>query len=82
MIELTLIMTSTIRFSLNLTADSYLRYYQGHAKSVSVVADDGRCVEFPANALRPFVTKQGVQGHFELQVDDNNHLQQLVLLSD
>ncbi|MEN8168386.1 MAG: DUF2835 domain-containing protein [Pseudomonadota bacterium] len=75
-------MPNPIRFSLNLSADRYLSHYQGHARSVSVVADDGRRVEFPANALRPFVTKQGVQGYFELLIDDNNRLQRLERLSN
>lgn len=73
-------MPNPIRFSLNLSADRYLSHYQGHAKSVSVMADDGRRIEFPANALRPFVTKDGVQGHFELLIDGNNRLQRLIRL--
>ena len=70
-------MPSLIRFSLNLSAQRYLRFYQGNAKSVSVLADDGRRLEFPANALRPFVTRQGIQGHFEIQIDEDNRLQQI-----
>jgi hypothetical protein len=70
-------MPSPIRFSLNLSADRYLRFYQGRAKSVSVLADDGRRVEFPANALRPFVTRTGVQGHFEIRIDAHQRLQQI-----
>ncbi len=70
-------MPNPIRFSLNLSAERYLSHYQGRARNVSVVADDGRRIEFPANALRPFVTQNGVQGHFELLVDGNNRLQRL-----
>lgn len=70
-------MSKPIRFSLNLSAERYLRYYQGHARSVSVLADDGRRVEFPANALRPFVTRQGIHGHFELLIDEHHRLQGL-----
>ncbi len=75
-------MSDRIRFFLNLTADRYLGHYQGHAKNVSVVAEDGRRIEFPANALRPFVTKSGVQGRFELLIDDDNRLQRLDRLSN
>ncbi|MEN8179238.1 MAG: DUF2835 domain-containing protein [Pseudomonadota bacterium] len=75
-------MPNPIRFSLNLSAERYLSHYQGRAKSVSVVAEDGRRIEFPANALRPFVTKQGVQGRFELLIDDSNRLQGLQRLSN
>lgn len=75
-------MPKSIRFSLNLSADRYLSHYQGYARSVSVVADNGCRIEFPANALRPFVTKDGVQGQFELLIDGNNRLQRLKRLSD
>ncbi|QYZ66124.1 MAG: DUF2835 domain-containing protein [Gammaproteobacteria bacterium (ex Lamellibrachia satsuma)] len=74
-------MSDRIRFFLNLAADSYLSHYQGHVRNVSVIAEDGRRIEFPANALRPFVTKSGVQGRFELLIDDNNRLQRLHRLS-
>jgi hypothetical protein len=67
-------MHKSIRFTLNLSPEQYLSYYQGHARRVSLIADDGRRVEFPANALRPFVSQQGVQGDFELLIDDNNRL--------
>jgi hypothetical protein len=70
-------MPKPIRFSLNLSADLYLSHYQGHIKRVSVLADDGRRIEFPANALRSFVTKDGVQGRFEMVVDDNNRMLRL-----
>ncbi len=66
---------------MNLSADRYLSHYQGRARSVSVVADDGRRIEFPANALRSFVTKHGVQGHFQLLIDDDNRLLRLERLN-
>ena len=75
-------MPNPIRFSLKLSADRYLSHYQGRAKSVSVLADDGRRVEFPANALRAFVTRQGVQGRFELIVDEHNRLQRIERLGN
>ncbi len=75
-------MPKPIRFSLTLSPELYLSHYQGHARNVSVVADDGRRVEFPANALRPFVSRHGVHGHFELLIDSNNRLQQLKRLPD
>jgi hypothetical protein len=66
-----------IRFRLNLSAEHYLRFYQGQASRVSVIAADGRRIEFPANALRPYVTRQGVVGDFQLIIDDNNRLLRL-----
>jgi hypothetical protein len=67
-------MPKPIRFRLNLSTEHYLRFYQGRANRVSVIAEDGRRIEFPANALRPFVTRLGVQGYFQLVVDADNRL--------
>ena len=57
-----------IRFFLNLSAERY----QGAAKFVSVVSVDGRRLQFPAERLRPFVTRDGVQGEFVLRFDEQN----------
>jgi Protein of unknown function (DUF2835) len=57
-----------IRFSLNLSYDQFFKVYQGIAKNISVVADDGRRVEFPAGKVQPYLTNQGVQGYFELEL--------------
>ena len=74
-------MYQPIRFSLNISAERYLSYYQGQASRVSVIAEDGRRIELPANAFRPYITRQGIQGRFELLIDENNRLQGLQQLS-
>ena len=61
-----------IRFYLNIDYDEYLRYYQGSAEAVLVTSHDGRRLRFPANVLRPFVTRQGVLGEFALAYDDES----------
>ena len=61
-----------LRFSLYLSSEQYLAYYQGHAKRVSVVCDDGRRIEFPAEHLRPYLTHDGINGHFEIEFDRQN----------
>ena len=75
-------MPEPIRFCLNLSAERYLQFYQGRASRVSVTSVDGRRIEFPANALRPFVTSQGVQGEFRLLIDENNRLLRLERIPD
>ena len=62
----------TVRFNLAISSNNYLSYYQGRARSVSGMADDGSRIKFPAEHLRPFVMHDGVQGRFELVFDDNN----------
>ncbi len=61
-----------IRFALNLTYDQYFKVYQGIAKNVFVVADDGRKIAFPAGKIQPFLTKQGISGHFEMELTSEN----------
>ncbi|MFI3187611.1 MAG: DUF2835 domain-containing protein [Methylococcaceae bacterium] len=63
-----MIQHQTIRFTLNLSYDQYLKVYQGVAKYVSVIADDGRSVAFPAGKVQSFLTKQGINGYFEMEL--------------
>jgi len=61
-----------IRFTLRLSYDQYSKVYQGIAKNVSVKADDGRRVEFPAGKIQPFLTREGINGDFELELSGHN----------
>ncbi|WP_090209549.1 DUF2835 domain-containing protein [Ectothiorhodospira magna] len=56
-------------FSLGISRDEYLRYYNGAASTVVVMSQEGRTVRFPASALRPFVLHDGVRGRFRLTVN-------------
>ena len=60
------------RFSLNLSPQQLLRYYQGSASAIQVTSHCGRLLRFPASRLRPFITRQGIEGTFLLAVDDQN----------
>jgi hypothetical protein len=61
-----------IRFSLHLSSDQYLAFYQGVAKSIIVTADDGRSIEFPAGNVRRYLTENGIHGHFEMELTGQN----------
>jgi hypothetical protein len=60
------------RFALSLSYDQYLTVYQGIAKNVSVTADDGKVVSFPARKVQAFLTKQGINGFFEMEITAEN----------
>ena len=62
----------SVRFALNISGDVYLSYYQGAARAVVVKSFDGRGIQFPANILQQFVTRDGIQGVFEMEFDENN----------
>ena len=64
----------TLRFSLSIPAEKYISYYKGTTRWVQVKSFDGRRVRFPASALRPFVDDHGVEGMFEMVIDENSKL--------
>ena len=59
---------------LDIPARELQRYYEGSVSVVSVVAVDGRRIQFPAAALRPLISHNGVKGRFVIQVDAHNKL--------
>ncbi|MCU7800949.1 MAG: DUF2835 domain-containing protein [gamma proteobacterium symbiont of Lucinoma myriamae] len=63
-----------IRFRLEISAQEYLRYYQGEVETVRVRTADGRVIDFPANALQKHISQDGISGSFRLVFDDNNKM--------
>lgn len=61
-----------IRFVLNISADQYINVYKGRARMISVLAEDGRRVEFDARKVQPFLTRDGIQGRFELHITQDH----------
>ena len=66
--------SNSIRFRLAISAEDYLAYYRGDAQEVVVRSEDHQIVRFPANAIRKFVTRNGIYGRFEITFDENNKL--------
>ncbi len=59
---------------LSIAADTYQHMYSGAAQNVIARDEEGRQIQFPAASLRPFVTREGVNGVFIIRVDENNRL--------
>jgi len=57
-----------IRFQLGISAEQFLRVYQGSAKNISTRADDGRLIKFPAQNIKQFLTHDGIYGYFEMEL--------------
>ena len=68
---------SEYRFRLAISAEDYLAYYQGAVRQVVTTLANGQRLQFPADSLRPFVTREGVHGEFVLRVNAQNKLQGL-----
>ena len=68
----------SIRFRLTLSAEKYLEYYKGNARNIVVRSEDNKNIKFPANAIRGFLTHDGIFGLFEIQFDENNKLIKII----
>ncbi|MEW6993853.1 DUF2835 domain-containing protein [Colwelliaceae bacterium MEBiC 14330] len=61
-------------FSINISANDFLPYYQGTVKNVVVTTYQGVKVQFPAMHLRKYLMTSGIQGDFCLQTEKNKFL--------
>lgn len=61
-------------FSLNITNQEFLPYYQGRVQTIIVPTAQGLKLEFPAMHLRNYLTASGIKGYFCLQTQDNKFL--------
>lgn len=59
---------------IHLTTDQFLAFYQGRANRVLAYSRDGRSVSLPAHHLRPFLSHDGIQGSFQLEVSAEGKL--------
>lgn len=58
-----------IVFSIGLSYQAFIPYYQGTIDKVEVIDEQGRRVWISGRYLRKFLTKQGVYGRFCLTLD-------------
>lgn len=59
-------------FTLNLSAEEYLQYYEGIAKAIQVRSHCGKLIQFSADKMREFVLIDGIHGTFEMRLGENN----------
>lgn len=59
-------MNQSVRFNLSVPSETFLRVYQGVAKNITVRADNGQVIQFPAQHIKPFLTHAGIHGYFEM----------------
>jgi len=74
-------MTKIMQFHLNISYDKYLLVYQGHASKIVATATDGRNIQFPAEIVKPYLTRRGIQGFFEIAFNRNNKFLSLKKIS-
>jgi len=64
--------TQQIIFKLAISAEAFLAVYKGHAKNISTIAVDGRRLEFSAEKVKPFLTRDGIYGTFEMELGEGH----------
>ncbi len=74
-------MNLNLSVELKIKPEVFQSYYQGRVSTVTAISGDGRHVRFPASILRPFVTKDGVAGHFVLEISEKGKLISIKRLS-
>jgi len=61
-------------FTIKMTAEEFLPYYQGRAQSIIATTAQGVRVQFPAMHLRKHLTTSGIRGYFCLETKNNKFL--------
>jgi hypothetical protein len=61
-------------FSISMTAEQFLPYYQGKIQAMIVTCSQGKRVQFPAMHLRKYVKSSGVSGNFCLETKNNKFI--------
>jgi len=67
-------MSQTFYFSLNMTSQEFLPYYQGRVQTLVVTTTTGLRVEFPAMHLRQYIDSLGIRGFFCLKTEQGKFL--------
>ncbi|ART79339.1 DUF2835 family protein [Oceanisphaera avium] len=70
-----------LRFHLAISPAQLLSYYQGRHAALSVHTEQGVRLQIGLHHFRPFVSHQGLQGYFEITLDNDNAFQQLLRLT-
>ena len=64
-------------FTLSVSYDDFLPYYQGRAKRVEVRESHGRVLNINAYHFKPFLTPTGIRGNFKIRIDGQGNLQSI-----
>ncbi|MBB1361729.1 MULTISPECIES: DUF2835 domain-containing protein [unclassified Shewanella] len=64
-------------FSLNVSYEAFLPYYQGLAEKVQVRDHHGRVLHINGKYFRPYLTPQGIQGQFKLVLNQDGNFKSL-----
>lgn len=72
---------STFYIYLDISAIDFQNYYAQNINAIIASSHSGERIQFPANALQPFVSHTGVQGEFKIVIDENAKLKSITRVS-
>ncbi|WP_083690089.1 DUF2835 domain-containing protein [Colwellia sp. UCD-KL20] len=61
-------------FSVNMTYDDFLPYYQGRISTVMVMSTEGQRIQFPAMHIKKFLMPHGINGFFCMHTENNKFI--------
>ena len=64
-------------FTMTLSAQKTQSIYEGQARHILVVTDDGLKLQLPAANFRSYVTADGIHGRFRVEIDATNKIMAL-----
>ncbi len=70
-------MKNEYRFYMQISREEYLQHYAGEASFIQFRSEDGKRIQFPASAIKPLITHQGINGYFLIKFDKNHKLVEL-----
>ena len=68
---------SEFEFDMALSALELRSIYEGQARYILVVSDEGLKLQLPAVNFRNFVASDGIHGRFRVIIDANNKIREL-----
>jgi hypothetical protein len=66
-----------INVRISISAEEFLRLYEGSARDVFAISEDGRSIRFPARILQPYVLHDGIHGRFRIHFDAEHKFQSI-----
>ena len=68
---------NSVYVNLVISAEEFQRLYQGSARDVFALSEDGRRIRFPARILMPYVLHDGIRGRFCISFDEHNRFKSI-----
>lgn len=75
-------MVTESHFDLDMSYTQFESVYRGNTQYIQVTDNAGKQVRFSATRLRPYLTRQGIQGRFIIRYDADHKFQSLEKVSD